>query len=169
MPKLPTVQKLGRRPVPRSQRGVASVRAGIAESAEAQAARLVGGAEASAFREAGAAAGEVADISFAFREEFAKEDAEIEALALDTEYSNAIRVLQLGDGSDQKPGYLNLRGEAARRMDSGGPPPHFPGRGQSPPVSDRGGRRSSSAAASTSLSDAPPAISTFPPPRRVAV
>ena len=39
MARLPTVESFGPRPAPRSQRGVAPVRAGIAESAEAQASR----------------------------------------------------------------------------------------------------------------------------------
>ena len=60
-----------------------------------------------------AIAGNVANIASAFAEKFAKEDAEREARDLDTEYSNSLRALQLGDGTDANPGYLNLRGEAA--------------------------------------------------------
>lgn len=102
MPVLPTVTSFGPRPAPRSQRGVVPVRAGIAESAEAR-----------GFRQTAQAAGGVANIAFAFAEKFAREDAEREARDLDTEFSNSLRLLQFGDGTDANPGFLNLKGQAA--------------------------------------------------------
>ena len=113
MARLPTVENFGPRPTPRSQRGVAPVRAGIAESAEARAARLVGGVEARGFRQAAHDAGAIATIAAGFAEKFAREDAEREARDLDTQFSKAIRTLQLGDGTDANAGYLSLRGQSA--------------------------------------------------------
>ena len=102
MPRLPTAENFGPRPTPRSQRGVIPVRAGIAESAEAR-----------GLRQAARSAGEISNIALGFAEKFAREDAEREARDLDTQYSNAVRALQLGDGTDANPGFLNLQGQAA--------------------------------------------------------
>lgn len=102
MARLPTVESFGPRPALRSQRGVVAVRAGIAETAEAR-----------GFRQTSQVAGEAANIAFAFAEKFAREDAEREARDLDTEFSKAVRMLQLGDGTDANPGFLNLKGQAA--------------------------------------------------------
>lgn len=95
MARLPTVETFGTRPTPRSQRGVVPVRAGAPQRAVAD------------------AAGDVARITSAFAEKFEREDAEREARDLDTEYSNRLRVLQLGDGTDENLGFLNLRGQTA--------------------------------------------------------
>lgn len=92
MSRLPTVQTFGARPTPRPQRGVHAVRV---------------------IDQGPSPLETVADIAVGFAEKFAEEDARDEAKALDTEFSNSVRALQMGDGSDERPGYLNLRGQAA--------------------------------------------------------
>ncbi|KKL71583.1 hypothetical protein LCGC14_2093470, partial [marine sediment metagenome] len=57
--------------------GVATVRAGIAESAEARAARLVGGVESQGFRQQAQAARQVGDIAFDFANDIAAADERI--------------------------------------------------------------------------------------------
>lgn len=109
MARLPTVESFGARPSQRSPRGVVGVRAGIAETAQARALSQ----EAAGIRQSGDALAGIADIAGAFADKFAEEDAKREARDLDTEYSNAIRELQRGDGTDENPGYLNLAGENA--------------------------------------------------------
>lgn len=102
MATLPTAESFGARPTPRSQRGVTSARADIAQRAAAGAAR-----------QDAASAGELARIADAFAEKYAQEDAERQARDLTVELNNGVRLLERGDGTDANPGYLNLEGEHA--------------------------------------------------------
>lgn len=106
--RLPTREDLGPRPSFRSQRGVFPFRADIGQAAKSK-----------ATAEAFGVVQDVLDAKAKSLERFAAEDAAREAQQLDTEYSDGIRALQLGDETPENLGYLNLRGDAAVQASRG--------------------------------------------------